>query len=158
MAVRIPIVIVNGQLQQLQAGDSLDIKAEAVSYVNDEATPVVICAPVYNDVAGGFKKAQANAAGTKDVIGLVAQSPSIANGVSGAITIDGQLSATTAQWDAVTGGSGGLVFKTRYYLDPTTSGKLTSTAPSTVGQFVCEVGIAESTTDMKINIMPTIQL
>jgi hypothetical protein len=158
MAIQLPIVLVNGQFQRLQAGDTLDIRAEAVQYVNDEATPVLICSPVYNDAAGGFKKAQANAAGTKDVIGLVSQAPSIANGLAGAVTIDGQLSATTAQWDAVAGTSGGLTFKTRYYLDPATPGKITSVAPSTTGQYVCEIGIAESTTDMKINVMPTILL
>ena len=158
MATRSPLVIVNGQIQQLQSGDTLDIKAEQQQLVNDEAGAVVIGAPVYSDAAGGFKKAQANASTTKDVVGLVGQAPSIANGVSGAVTMDGLLNATTAQWDAVTGGSGGLVFKTRYYLDPATAGKLTSTAPTTTGQYVCEVGIAMSTTDMKINIMPTILL
>jgi|SRR5882672_6380971 len=158
MAIRLPLVLVSGQIQQLQAGDSLDTRAEQFQLTNDEATPVVICAPVYNDAAGGFKKAQANASGTKDVVGLVGQAPSIANGVAGAVTLDGVLTATTAQWDAVTGGSGGLTFKTRYYLDPATSGKLTTTAPTTVGQYVCEVGIAMSATDLKINVMPPILL
>jgi hypothetical protein len=159
MAIKLPLVITSGVIQQLQPGDSLDTRAEQFQLVNDEATPVVIGAPVYDDAAGGFKKAQANAASTKDVVGLVGQAPSIANGVTGAISLDGILTATTTQWDAVvTGGSGGLVFKTRYYLDPATAGKLTTTAPSTVGQYVCEVGIAISTVDMKINVMPPILL
>lgn len=158
MAVRKPIVLVNGQLQQLQSGDTLDIQAEAFTLINDEASPVVICAPVYSDAAGGFKKAQANASTTKDVIGLVGQSPSIATGVAGQIMLDGILSATTAQWDAVTGGSGGLVFKQRYWLDPATAGKLTAVAPTTIGQYVCELGIALSTTELKINILEPILL
>jgi hypothetical protein len=158
MAIRLPLVIVNGQIQQLQSGDTIDIKAEQVNLINDEATPVVICSAVYPDAAGGFKKAQANAAATKDVCGLVAQSPSIANGASGAVCIDGLMTATTAQWDAVTGDTGGLTFKARYYLDPTTAGKITKTAPTTVGQYVIEVGEAFSTTDLKVNILAPILL
>jgi hypothetical protein len=151
-------VITNGVVQQLQAGDSLDTRAEQFQLINDEATPVVICSAVYPDAPGGFKKAQANAAATKDVIGLVGQAPSIANGVAGAVTLDGVLTATAVQWDAVTGDAGGLTFKARYYVDPTTGGKITKIAPTTVGQFVVEIGEAMSTTDMKINIMAPVLL
>lgn len=159
MAIKKPLVLNNGQIAQLQPGDSLDIQAEAVNLINGEATAIVIGAPVYSDAAGSVKKAQANAAGTKDVIGLVGQAPSIANGAPGAITLDGVLSATTAQWDAVvSGASGGLVFKQRYWLDPATAGKLVTAAPATVGQYVLEVGIALSTTEMKINILAPILL
>lgn len=158
MATRIPLVIVNGQIEQLQAGDTLDIRAEQVQLTNDEATPVVIGAPVYSDANGGFKKARANAVSTSKVVGLVGQSPSIANGVAGAVTLDGIQTATTAEWDAVTGQVGGLTFNTLYYLDPATGGKLTITAPTTVGQLVVEVGRALSTTDMKINIQQSILL
>lgn len=157
MATRLPIVIVNGQFQQLQAGDTLDVRSEQFQLVNDEAGAIVIGAPVYSDAAGGCKKAQANASSTKDVIGLVAQ-VSIANGAAGAVALDGILTATTAQWDAVAGTTGGLTFKTRYYLDPANAGKITATAPSTTGQYVCEVGIALSPTDLKINIMPPVLL
>lgn len=158
MAIRLPLVVVNGQVQQLQAGDTIDDKAQQFSLVNDEATPVVIGSAVYNDAAGGFKKAQANAAATAKVIGLVGQSPSIANGVAGAITIDDMLTATTVQWDAVTGDSGGLTFNSKYYLDPTTAGKITKTAPTTVGQLVVEVGQAFSTVDMKVGVKASILL
>lgn len=158
MAIKKPLVLTNGQIQQLQAGDSLDIQAEAYQLINGEAAPIVIGAPVYSDAAGSVKKAQANVTGTKDVIGLVGQT-SIVNGVAGAITLDGIQTATTTQWDAVvTGGAGGLTFKQRYYLDPANAGKLTATPPTTVGQFICEIGIGLSTTEMKINILPPILL
>jgi hypothetical protein len=87
MALRKPVVVVNGQLQQLQAGDTLDAPqsgGDQIILTNDEASPVVIGAPVYMDAVSGFKKAQANAAGTKNVIGLVAKSPSITNATDGA--------------------------------------------------------------------------
>ncbi len=158
MAIKLPLVITSGVIQQLQAGDTLDTRADQFQLINDEAGPVVIGSAVYPDAAGGFKKAQANAASTKDVVGLVGQAPSIANGVAGAITLDGILTATTVQWDAVTGDTGGLTFKSRYYLDPTTAGKITKTAPTAVGQYVAEIGEALSTTDMKVNILSPILL
>lgn len=159
MAIVKPLVLSSsGQLQQLQSGDSLADQATQFQLVNDEATAVVCGSAVYSDAAGGFKKAIANAALTQKVIGLVAQTPSIANGVAGAVALDDVLTLTTAQWDAVTGGSGGLVFNTIYYLDPTTAGHITSTAPSTIGQFIVEIGRALSTVDMKINIKPSILL
>lgn len=158
MAIRKPLVIVSGQIEQLQSGDSLDTRDTVVQLLNDEATPVVIGAPVYADAASGFKKARANAVGTSKVVGLVADSPSIANGATGGIAMDGLLTATTAEWDAVAGTTGGLVFNTIYYLDPATAGKITSVAPSTVGQLVVEIGKALSTTDLKINIQQSILL
>jgi hypothetical protein len=157
MAIRKPLVIVGGQIEQLQTGDSIQIQDTEFNLVNHEATPVVCGAPVYIDAAGGFKKAQANAAGTADAIGLVAATPSISNGASGAVSVQDVLTLTTAQWDAVTGGSGGLT-PGKYYLDPATSGKLTTTAPSTVGQLVVELGRAMSTTDFKIEIKSSILL
>ena len=161
MAVRSPLVIITGQVQQLPSGDSINSPQSGpaqVTLTNDEASPVVICAPVYMDAADGFKKAQANASGTRKVIGLVGTSPSITNATSGQVNVSGVMTATTTQWDAVTGGSGGLTFNTTYYLDPTTSGKLTSTAPSTVGQYVVEIGIAVSTTELEIRIQKDILL
>lgn len=152
-ALRKPLVIVGGQIEQLQAGDTLDAsvsEVDVVSLTNDEAGTVDPGTPVYIDANNGFKKARANAAGTKDVIGLAAAS--ILTGVAGMIQTDGILTLTTGQWDTITGGSGGLTFNTRYYLDPATAGKLTTTAPTTVGQYVAPVGIAISTTSLEISI------
>lgn len=161
MALRKPLVVNAGQIQQLQSGDTLDAPqtgGDVIVQTNDEAGAIVIGTPVYNDAADGVKKAQANASSTKDVIGLVGVT-TISNGATGPICTAGPLTATTTQWDAVVaGGSGGLVFKTRYYLDAATAGKLTATAPTTVGQYVQEVGIAHSTTEMKIDIKQPVLL
>src|SRR5216117_1192169 len=111
MALRKPIVINSGSLQQLQAGDTLDAPqsgGDVVSLTNDEVSPVVICAPVYIDTNDGFKKCKADAVATSKCRGLVATSPSIANGSSGSVMVAGVLTATTAQWDAVFGTTGGL--------------------------------------------------
>ena len=158
MAVKKALVLYNGQPAQLQAGDTLDVQAETVTYTNADSVSIVICAPVYMSAAGSFKRAQANATGTKDVVGLVITSPSVAAAAQGTFTMDGLITATTAQWDAVTGQTGGLTATSRYYLDPSNPGKLTTTPPSTVGQYVAEIGIAFNTTDLKINILTPILL
>ncbi len=161
MASRKPLVIVSGQIQQLQAGDTLAASVsggDQAVLTNDEATAVVIGSAVYSDANDGFKKGQANAAGTSNVIGIVAKSPSIANGTSGPVTLNGVVAATTTEWDAVTGQAGGLTFNSMYYLDPTTAGKITSTAPSTVGQLVVAIGRAISTTELMVAPQPPILL
>lgn len=161
MALRKPLVIAGDQVEQLQAGDTLDAPqggGDQQVLTNDEATPVVIGAPVYVDANDGFKKAQANAVGTASVIGLAAKDPSIAAAAAGPVTISGVLTATAAQWDAVTGDVGGLVFNKKYFLSALTAGKITQTAPIVVGNLVVEVGVALSTTELKVNIQRTILL
>jgi hypothetical protein len=153
MALRKPLVLVNGQIQQLQSTDTMDSPqsgGDIVSQINDEVGAIVIGTPVYNDANDGVKKAKADASGTKDVIGLV-KDTSITNGVAGAIQTSGVLSATTGQWDVAFGTSGGLVKGTRYYLSAATAGLGTGTAPSTVGQYVVELGIAISTTELLLS-------
>ncbi len=161
MSLRKPLVLNAGQIQQLQSGDTLDVTAvgggDVISLTNDESSPIVICTPVYSDAADGVKKAKADASGTKDVLGLVQQA-SITNAVAGMIQVNGILTATTGQWDAIFGTTGGLTFKTRYYLSAATAGIATATAPSAVGQYVVELGIAISTTELKIDIGPPILL
>lgn len=161
MSVKIPLVIYSGEIAQLQSGDSLNVPitgAVDVVLTNDEATPVVIGAPVYMDAADGFKKAKADAAGTSKVIGLVNKSPSITNATTGEVATMGIITLTTGQWDAVAGTTGGLAFGTLYYLSAATSGLLTSTAPSTVGNYVVEVGMGISTTEMRVSIRQRILL
>ncbi len=154
MAVRIPLVIVNGVVQQLQAGDSILAPTATVmvrSLLNGEgATPAVIGNAVYISASGTFKLAKANAAGTAGVFGLV-NDTSIAAAASGLIAVAGVLVATTGQWDAVTGQVGGLTAGSVYYLDPSTFGNITATAPTTVGQLVVAVGRALSTTEMEVS-------
>lgn len=156
MAVRIPLVVVAGQIEQLQAGDQILVAqatAEVRSLTNHEGvTTAVIGNAVYIDAASGFKLAKANALGTASVIGLVYDSAGIAASAAGLIAVAGIITATTGQWDAVTGQVGGLTAGSKYYLDPSTAGKLTVTAPTTVGQVVQAVGTALNTTDMEINV------
>lgn len=157
MAVKKPLVITNGTIEQLQAGDSL-YNPDMLQLTNDNVAAVVIGAPVYITAAGHFDKAQADAVGTKDVIGLVADAPSIGIAGTGNVLTDGRLSATTGQWDAITGGSGGLTPGAVYWLDAATAGKMTSTAPTADGEFVCRLGSAISETEFEISIQTPIKL
>lgn len=157
MALKKPLVINSGEIGTLLAGDTMNVPTSGVNTIaqtNDEATPIVIGAPVYNDAADGVKKAKADAAGTTKVIGLVSDA-SITNAVSGNIATDGVLAATTTQWDAVFGTTGGLTFGTVYYLSAATSGLGTSVAPTSAGQYVVRLGIALSTTELLIQITGT---
>jgi hypothetical protein len=153
--------MVAGQLEQLQSGDTISVPSvtggNTIQQTNDESGSIVVGTIVYNDAADGVKKAKADASGTKSAVGLVA-SASIAAGASGSIQTDGVISLTTAQWDAVFGTTGGLAFGARYFLSAATAGLGTATAPSTVGQYVVEVGQALSTTELKINIHQSILL
>lgn len=156
MAIKKPLVITAGQIQQLQSGDYINTE-EIPQYTNGESSPIVIGTPVYVSSADTVKKAKADAVGTKDVIGLVYDA-SITNGVAGGVILNNVLTATTTQWDAVAGTTGGLTAGTTYFLSPATAGLLTETAPTAVGQYVVPVGIGLSTTEMKIVIKTIVLL
>jgi hypothetical protein len=54
--------------------------------------------------------------------------------------------------EGVLGGFTGLTAGAAYYADPTTAGAITSTVPSTVGQWVVPVGVAKSATELIVRI------
>ncbi len=150
------LVITNGQIEQLQAGDRL-ASPDLTTATNGNAGALPIGTPVYVSAGDTVDKAKADAAGTKDVFGLVAD-VTIAIAGSGAIQTDGSLVATTGQWDAVTGQTGGLTPGSFYYLSAATAGMLSPNAPTMDGQFVAPVGKAKSTTELEITILSTIKL
>lgn len=156
MAIKKPLVLNNGQIEQLQNTDTL-ANAESVQLTNANAGALVIGTPVYASGNDAIDKANANAVGTVNVIGLVSDA-SIASAAAGGVQLDGVVVATTGQWDAVAGTTGGLTKDVIYYLDATTAGKITATAPVAAGQFVKQVGIAISTTELKIELRPRIKL
>jgi len=156
MAQKKPLVLNGGQIEQLQSTDYI-ANNDIPQLTNGNAGSIVIGTPVYASAANTVDKARANAVGTTNVIGLVYDA-SIASASSGGVLMDGILSATTGQWDAVAGTTGGLTRDVIYYLSSSTAGLLTSTAPISVGEFVVSVGIAISTTELKIEIQPRIKL
>lgn len=60
----------------------------------------------------------------------------------------GPVALTEAQWDDVTGDSGGLTPGAVYFLSDVTNGGLTTSAPSDPGTFVCQVGTALNATTL----------
>jgi len=123
--------------------------SSVVDLENGNAGSIVIGEPVYSSASGEVNEAKADAVSTSYVIGLVADT-TIATAATGSIAVGGVLEATTGQWDTVTGGSGGLTFGDKYFLSAAAAARLTKTAPSTSGDVVFLVGVALSSTKMKL--------
>jgi hypothetical protein len=160
MALKKPLVIKNGQIQQLQSGDSLEVPlsgALEITLKNGNAGSITKCQTVYIDDNNSCDLAQADAIATSVVIGLVNED-SITTAETGQIAVDGIISATTEQWDAVAGTTGGLVAGTKYFLSSTDAGKITSTAPTTTSELVVLIGVAISTTELDLRLEDTILL
>lgn len=132
------------------------IGADSLKFINLNAGAITRGQLVYA-ASGGADLAQADALGTARVVGLV-EEESVATGVVADIRIGGPITFTTAEWDAVTGDSGGLTAGARYFLDPATLGFLTATAPTTVTQVVTDVLLALSSTTAIIDIARPILL
>lgn len=152
MATKKPLVDYSGQKEELRAGDSIAGAAasHSKSMVNGNASPITICQAVYVSGNDEVDLAQANADGTSKVYGLVAAT-TISAAASGTVQTDGVLVGTTAQWDAVTGETGGLTAGQEYILSPDTPGALVARSTALdAGDWVKPVGVADSTTEMKI--------
>lgn len=165
MALRKPLVLVTGEIAQLPAGDDVDAPFSGtidITLFNDQVAAAVIGAPVYASSAGKFSLALATAAGTAKVIGLVNTTSIAGSGStgSGPIATSGVMTATTGQWDAITGASGGLVFNTNYYLkNGATGGLMVATTPTTtVGENNVFIGRGLSATVMELGIRQPILL
>lgn len=121
--------------------------ANIVTLTNAQGATINIGQVVYSSASGSVSLARSDVLTTSNYVGLVGQT-TIANSASGTIVLDGILAATTTQWDAVTGQSGGLTTNATYYLSGATAGMMTTTAPTT-GHLV-PVGVGISTTQMKL--------
>jgi len=106
--------------------------------VQDPSTPSVLPGQATNAVASR-------------VVGLAAGA-----GVEGGpvpVQYAGPLQLTVAQWDALTGDTGGLIRGELYFLD-VALGKLSVNPPVAGGQFVVAVGMASAATELIVNITP----
>jgi hypothetical protein len=140
----------NGDIQVMQSGDSLG-EVNLPSALNGNAGTLVAGTPIYHTTtANNIDKARANARGTMPCDGIIVVDAG--TGTSAVYQDSGILSLSTAQWDTVTGQTGGLTAGSEYFVDPATAGKLTITAPTTTGQFIQKVGTASSTTELHIQL------
>lgn len=157
MAVKKPLVLgADGRPQQLQSGDSLGVTSETGQFSMTAGAALIAGQAVYVSGAAAVNKARANAGATTVLQGLAAAA--ISNGVSGTIQLNGVLTLSTAEWDAVAGTTGGLTPGATYYLSAGTAGLLTATCPTTTGQYVVIAGVALSTVDFDIRISEPILL
>lgn len=151
MAIKKPLVITNGQIEQLQAGDTL-ANPNLLQRTFDSTT--TIGQAVYASGANTLDLARANAQSTVRVAGLAAET--VGTGNTGNVLADGVLTLTTTQWDAIAGTTGGLTPGANYFLSEATAGNLTETAPAT--GFVVQVGHALSDTEFEIEVQQPIKL
>lgn len=100
--------------------------------------------PVYLKPNGHVAAARANSSLTTNVLGLISE--------SGQIQVNGSMTLTTSQWDAITGGSGGLNIGTWYWLSDTQEGKLVTTEPEVLGHYSVAILYALSATEALILI------
>ncbi len=122
---------------------------------NDQGSAINIGQPVYAS-ANGVKLADASVYATAGVVGLVAD-VTINDSTSGLIQNAGALTATTGQWDSVTGGSGGLVAGSSYFLS-ISEGGLSTSVPSGALEVVAPIGKAITATILIINIQTPVEL
>lgn len=104
--------------------------------------------------AGVVAPGRANSSATAFVTGIA-----VVPGVDGdraLVQFAGPVTLTEAEWDAITGETGGLTLGP-YYLDDGAAGKLTTTPPSFDGTFVVQVGIATSATDLMVQLGGIVQ-
>lgn len=156
MALRKPLVLINNRPQECPPEDTLDAQVgevDIVNKVNGNAGAITICQPVYVKSDGNVDKARANASGTARVLGLV-KDASVSASATGAIQTDGLFVATTTEWDAVTGETGGLTPGAEYIVSPDTAGNLIQRESATIdaGEFIVPVLLALSTTEADLNI------
>lgn len=156
MAILRPLVIIDGQIQRLPVGDTIDGQDLTVDLTCNEAGGTAKFAPVYVDAPDSFQDAQADNATTKEVIGFTIAA--VANAAVGTVQLEGTLEGTTGEWDAITGDTGGLTAGDIYWLDPDTAGMITNTAPTTDGDFVVPLGEAISTTKFLIDVDSSVLL
>lgn len=145
-----PLVNYGGIIKNIQANDFL-AEVNLPTAVNANIGTVIAGSPIYHTTTtGSIDLARANAIGTTDCCGLVVAN--IGTGASGQYQDSGSLTLTTTQWDSVTGQTGGLTIGSTYFLDSTLAGKMTTTPPSSVGEFTQVIGKAVSTTEFHIKI------
>ena len=120
-----------------------------ITATNSSGSGVVIGNVVFFDSVGDAVKAQADAVGTSLAVGFALAT--IADAASGDFQVDDIMTATEAEWNAVTEeGAGGLTEGAEYFVSEITAGKITTTAPSAIGEFIVQIGIALTSTKLKI--------
>lgn len=148
--IKKPLVLTDGEIEQLQSGDSLSPAPNSLSLTNGESVIIPRCAPVF--ILSADTLGLGDSASLPDIIGLTADD--ILVGGSGVVQTDGVLSAASEEWDVATGQTGGLTPGATYYLN---SPHGLTAVPVATG-FLVRVGIAVNSTGLDIKISRPIRL
>lgn len=134
-----------------------DTGENLILLANNESTTILRGQPVFSDIESGVRLAVADGTPSARVVGIVAAA-SIAAGGADSVALDGVVTATPDEWDAVCGTTGGLTFNTIYFLHPSVPGRLTSVPPTASGKQVVIVIRGISPTQGVIEISPPVLL
>lgn len=131
------------------------------SFLNVDSISLSPGAPAYSPSAGGMAGACGLQA-KKSVIGIVSGDVAVPIGGSGNLLVEGTLTLTIAQWDAVTSSSGGLVRGQKYFLNFLSPGKMViqpdfRNPPSNL-LYAVPVGYALSSVEFKLEIQPATRI
>lgn len=126
----------------------LPVTPETIDYHSAEADSTIkIGNPLYLTGVGHVNPARADAAGTTQVVGL--SITDTAPGFTCNYLTEGRIERS--DWTDIAGVTN-LSAGVTYFLDPTLTGRITSTAPMATGQYVVRVGRAVNTTTLDIEI------
>lgn len=101
--------------------------------------------------AGVVTTSEANGLSSAATIGLLTSAVDASNRDSSA-QYAGIVEMTTAEWDAVTGDTGGLALGVLYYVSSTVTGKISSTRTGVSNRCITLLGIALSPTELQLQI------
>lgn len=137
--------------------NTLTLLTSLLTKTNENEGSLVKGNLVYSSSLNNVDKAQANSINTSKVLGMITNN-TVASSATAIIqntsvfTFD-----NTTQVDAISNTTGGFTFDTYYYLDPNNAGKLTSVIPTDYPNCLVRIGLALSTTSIKLDIQDPIE-
>jgi hypothetical protein len=140
LGIQSDLTFLEEEMDAILASSDATSSAEA-----DETIAIGQC--VYMKNTGRVGLARANAAATRKVAGIAITAAT--SGYAVKYNVDGKL--TRSDWTAVAGAAA-LSPGTDYFLSTSSAGSITSTAPTSAGDYVVRVGVASSTTVLDIEI------
>lgn len=155
MATHKPLVIIDGYVHRIPAGDTLagasEVDCVDLTHVGpDDVEPGQV---VYVAGDGEVTHAQADVLGTANPIGLAKIFGTGTPDSIVGIQVEGVIELSEAEWNVVINDSVGLVPNAVYYLDPASpAGSMTTVENTTSTQYITIVGRAISSTQLKIAI------
>ena len=147
------------RLRNIKPGETLNasvLEVDVIELSNGTGGALVAGTPVYISGSDAMAIARANASVTADVQGILLADT--VDAATGSVQTDGKVVLTTAQWDVITGQTGGLTPGADYYLDAAAAGKLSTTPPAATGEFVTFLGKALNAITLDLSIDRGIEL